>query len=138
MKGVEDVYSDNKLIAAVYRKNIPVEEIKFLTNDENLFQVGIHNRKIGISLSPHIHKIKKPIVINSIQEILYVVKGKIRVTLYNDEGKVIKRKILTNGDSILFISGGHGVDFIKNSRIFEVKQGPYAGVTHAKFFFKKL
>lgn len=135
MKGVEEVLIKDKLVAVIYRKNIPVEGVKFLTRDENSFQVGIHNRKKGVNLSPHIHRIDKPVVIDSIQEILYVVEGRIRVTLYSDKGKVIKRKTLTSGDSILFISGGHGVNFLENSRIFEVKQGPYPGATHAKLFF---
>ncbi len=136
MKGVEKVFSKDKLVAVIYRSNIPVKGVKFLTGDGNPLQVGIHQREKGVRLSPHIHKLDNPITINSIQEILYVVEGKIKVTLYNDKGIVLKTKLLGRGDSILFVSGGHGVDFLESSRIFEVKQGPYPGVTHAKIFLK--
>ena len=136
MKGIEEVFSKDKLVAIIYRKDIPVDGVRFLTDDNNPFQIGIHSRSKGIKLSPHIHKVDHSLVINSIQELLYVVSGKIRVTLYNYKGEIVGRKILTDGDSILFISEGHGVDFLENSRIFEIKQGPYPGITHAKIFFK--
>lgn len=136
MKGVEKVFLKDKLIAVTFRKNIRVDGVKFFTDAINPFQVGVHNRQRGIKLSPHVHKIDKPIVVDSIQEILYVIEGKIRVTLYTHKGQKIESKTLISGDSILFVSGGHGVDFLENSRIFEVKQGPYPGTTHAKVFFK--
>lgn len=137
MKGVEKVLIKDKLVAIIYRKNILVKGVKFLTSDENPFQVGIHSRQKGINLSPHIHKIDKPLVIDTIQEILYVVEGKIRVTLYSANGTIIKKKVLAAGDSVLFISEGHGVDFLADSRIFEVKQGPYPGVIHSKIYFSR-
>lgn len=136
MKGIEEVFSKDKLVAIIYRKDIPVDGVRFLTDDNNPFQIGIHSRLKGIKLSPHIHKVDHSFVINSIQELLYVVSGKIRVTFYSHKGEIVGRKILTDGDSVLFISEGHGVDFLENSRIFEIKQGPYPGITHAKIFFK--
>ncbi len=134
MSGVEKIYEKKKLIAIVYRKTIPVDGVKFLTDKSNPFQVGIHSRKKGTSLPPHVHKIEKPLTIKSIQEILYIVSGKVKVSLYGTNGKKIKSKTLLSGDSILLVSGGHGVEFLESSRIFEVKQGPYPGATKAKAF----
>ncbi len=135
MKGVEEVYKDKKLIAIVFRKDIKVDSVKFLTPEDNNFQIGIHNREKDLKLPPHIHKIGKNIKIDSVQEMLYLVWGKIRVNLYSKSGKVFSKKILTSGDSILLISEGHGVDFLEDSRIFEVKQGPYLGAVNAKTYF---
>lgn len=136
MKNVEKVKEDEKLIAVIFRKNITADGVKFLTEESNPFQVGIHSRKKGTNLPPHVHKIEKPLTIKSIQEILYIVSGKVKVSLYGTKGKKIKSKTLLSGDSILLVSGGHGVDFLESSRIFEVKQGPYPGATHAKIFLK--
>lgn len=136
MKGVEEVYLDKKLIAIVFRKNIKVGNVKFLTPENNNFQIGIHSRPKSLKLPPHIHKIDKNIKIDSVQEMLYLVSGKIRVNLYSRTGGVFSKKILTPGDSILLISEGHGVDFLEDSRIFEVKQGPYMGALNAKIYFK--
>ena len=134
MKNVEKVTEGKKLIAVIFRKNIAVDGVKFLTDKSNPFQLGIHSRKKGTALPPHVHKIEKPLTIKSIQEILYVVSGKVKVSLYGTNGKKIKSKTLLSGDSILLVSGGHGVDFLESSRIFEVKQGPYPGATKAKTF----
>ena len=134
MKNTEKILDGKDLIALIFRKNLKVEGVRFLTAEDNPFQVGIHNRQKGIHLAPHVHKIEKPLIINSIQEILYVVEGKIRVLLFSKKGKKITSKILSPGDSILLVSGGHGLDFLEKSRIFEVKQGPYPGFDHAKSF----
>lgn len=134
MKNTEKILYGKTLIAIIFRKNIKVEGVKFLTDETNPFQVGIHNRQKGVHLAPHVHRLDKPLIINSVQEILYIVEGKIRISLYSTNGKKIVTKILSSGDSILLVSGGHGLDFIENSRIFEIKQGPYPGSDHAKAF----
>lgn len=134
MKGIESVINGRKTLAVVFRNNLKVKELQFFTHDDNDLQVGIHARKKGIKLIPHIHEIKKPLRVKSIQEVLYIEKGKVRVTIYTDSGSVISKKILLKGDSILLISGGHAVDFLENSRIFEVKQGPYSSTVHSKIY----
>lgn len=136
MKGIEEVYSGKKLVAVVYRSNIPVEGVKFLTPPDNHFQIGLHSRQKGLQLPPHVHKTNNSLKVDSMQEVLYVVEGKIRVNLYSQKGQLLKRKTLSSGDSILLASQGHGVDFLENSRIFEVKQGPYLGAAQAKVYFK--
>lgn len=135
MKNIEKVENSKKLIALIFRNNIKVDGVKFLTDEKNPFQIGIHSRKKGVKLSPHVHRLDKPLTIKSIQEILYVVDGKIRVTLFTEKGKKITRKTLSPGDSILIISGGHGVDFLDDAKILELKQGPYPGPSKAKYFF---
>lgn len=137
MKGLEKVLFKGKLVALIFRKNIAVDGVKFLTEESNPFQIGLHNRQKGVKLSPHIHKISKPIVVREIQELLYILSGKIRVTLYNSKGGKIAKKTLIDGDSILLLSQGHGVDFLETSKIFEVKQGPYPGTANAKLYFKQ-
>ena len=42
------------------------------------------------------------------------------------KGKDIKKdKILYKGDIIILFKGGHGFKFYKNTKIIEIKQGPY-------------
>jgi hypothetical protein len=36
------------------------------------------------------------------------------------------------GDTILLIAGGHGFDILEDSKIIEVKQGPYEGAEQDK------
>jgi hypothetical protein len=136
MAGVEKVFQGKKLIAIIFRGRLKVKNIEFFTDPSNPFQIGAHNRKKGVKLNPHIHHIEKPLTINSIQEWLFVTKGKIKVTLYEKSGKITNRKTLKSGDSILLMEGGHGVDLLEDSQIFEIKQGPFLNSHHSKIFFK--
>lgn len=137
MKGLEKFFSNKKLIALVFRNSINIEGVNFLTDANNPFQIGLHNRKKGIKLTPHIHKIEKPLKIDHIQELLYVQKGKIKVNFYTKEGKRLKSVILNRDDAVLILNTGHGVDIIKDAKIFQVKQGPFPGTEHAKIYLKK-
>lgn len=134
MQGVEIVNSKKTTVGIVFRRFIKVSGIKFLTEDANPFQVGIHERKKGVNLVPHIHNLSSPLRINEIQEILFIQKGKIRVTFYTAGKKLLARKILTAGDAVLIMREAHQVDFLEDSRIFEVKQGPYPGAKKAKTY----
>ncbi len=135
MRGVEKIHYKKNIIAIVFRRYLSVVDLKFFTNDRNPLQVGIHQRKSGIRLSPHIHRLDNPQIIREVQEVLIVQEGKIRVTLYTKSGKIIGKKILHQGDSILLMKEGHGVDLLEKSKIFEIKQGPYPGTHHAKIYF---
>jgi hypothetical protein len=55
----------------------------------------------------------------------------VKVAFY-DDGEKIKTTILNMGDTILLISGGHGFDMLEDSKIIEVKQGPYGGMEQDK------
>lgn len=137
MKGLEKIYREKKLVAVVFRRSINIEGVRFLTDASNPFQVGLHNRKKGVKLTPHIHKIASPLKITQIQELLYVQKGKIRVNLYTKKGESIRSMILAENDAVLVLDIGHGVDILTDAKIFQVKQGPFPGTEHAKIYFKK-
>mgnify|MGYP001569458735 CR=1 FL=1 len=132
--GIEPIYYQKKEVACVYRKTITVKNIRFLTTPDNAFQIGIHDRKLPIKLSPHTHNCPKPLSIPEIQELLFVIKGKIRIRIVTDTKKLIAKKLLSEGDAVLFKSQAHGVEFLGNARVFEVKQGPYPGDAHAKHY----
>lgn len=130
---VEIIKKGKSVLAIIVRGDIKEKGVKFFTPHDYPFQIGFHNRKKGIILKPHYHPIQN-FNIKSSQEVLYVLLGSIKVDLYGINNKIFKSIILQTGDSILFVSGGHGVKFLKNSKVFEVKQGPYFGDKKAKIF----
>lgn len=137
MKGVEDIFYRKKLIAIVYRHDIPLDEgVQFLTAPDNPFQIGMHLAPKGKIMKPHFHRLDTALTIETIEELLMVVTGSIAVSLYNKKGEVIERKILNPGDSILLMHEGHGVEVLEDTKIFEVKQGPYPGALNAKLYLK--
>lgn len=134
IRGIEPIMHQKKEIACVYRRTVPVDGIRFFTTEDNAFQIGIHDRKKPIKLPAHIHTCPKPLTIFEIQEVLFVIKGQIRVTMVSDTNTVIAKKLLSSGDAILLRSQAHSVEFLGNARVFEIKQGPYPGDNHAKHY----
>jgi hypothetical protein len=65
--------------------------------------------------------------VSQTQEVLYIRKGKVQITLYDNEHVFLSEKILVTGDVILLASGGHALKMLEDSEIIEVKQGPYSG-----------
>jgi len=79
----------------------------------------------GYEVKPHHHnEIKKTNVANP--EFLYIVLGKVEVTIY-DGNEVVKKILLTGGDALLQLKGGHGFKMQKATKLIELKQGPYYG-----------
>ena len=61
------------------------------------------------------------------QETLFIRKGKVRVDFYTEQREYRTSRILSPGDVILLIAGGHGFEVLEELNMVEVKQGPYAG-----------
>ena len=99
--------------------------IKFFTPDANALQAGQHSYPKGKTINAHRHCEVKIERNETMQEVLYVTKGKLKVNLYTDEGKKLTDKILTPGDMIVLIAGGHGFEMLEDTDFVEIKQGPY-------------
>lgn len=123
-------------VALIVRAGYPIDNLEFFTNDQDPLQVGIHNKPAGVSLAPHIH-LSNTKVISEIQEVLYLIEGKVKVTYYTIDGDVIDSAILEKGDALIHFRMGHGFEILEPARIFEVKQGPYPGTQHAKIYLDK-
>ena len=123
---IEEIQWEGRVLALILRKDVEPEGVRFFTREENSLQLGILQHKGGLEIRTHIHR-NHAKIIEDVQEILHVEYGKIEANFYSDSGKRIGSKILNPGDTILLISGGHGFKILEDSRIIEVKQGPYPG-----------
>jgi hypothetical protein len=125
---IEKIEINGKIVAMIIRKNLEIKEnTKFLTPDNYPLQLGFLSHKKGDVIKPHVHKkIKR--TINITQEIMYIEKGKVRIDFYSSNNKKIKSSVLTEGDIIIFDDCGHGFEMLEDTKIIEVKQGPYMGV----------
>jgi hypothetical protein len=128
---IERIEYHGKLFALVVRANYEPEGINFITSPDNPLQLAILMHKQDSQIKPHIHR-NFPKTINEVQEVLHIEYGKIEAKFYESKGKKIGSTILNSGDTILLLSGGHGFDIIEDSKIIEVKQGPYQGVEEDK------
>lgn len=135
MDSPEIIREKKNILAIVFRKGVGGDPgVQFYTPPEAPFQAGIHKRDGGITLPPHIHRMDTPLTITSIQEVLFVMSGAIRVRLYTPKGVLHTSVDLRGGESILLMNGGHGVEFLKKTTLLEIKQGPYRGSHNAKIF----
>lgn len=84
----------------------------------------------GYKVEPHAH-LPQLRTTNETQEILVVLTGTIHVDFYRTrphrDGEWVCRRVLTAGDFVALLHGGHGVQVIADARILEVKTGPYFG-----------
>lgn len=123
---VEEIQWNGKILALVLRSGYEEKGVNFITPPENPLQLGVLIHQQGTKIKPHIHKnIQK--TINEIQEVLHIEYGKVEVEFYQSEGRKVATTILNSCDTILLLSGGHGFNILEDSKIVEVKQGPYHG-----------
>jgi len=104
------------------------EGLNFFSLESEFVQVGVWGYNKGKTLSPHKHN-KLTRVVDYTQEVLFIRRGAIVVTVYNDKKETIAEHALTKGDIAILLSGGHGYLITEEgTQVLEVKNGPYAGV----------
>lgn len=122
---------------ALVGKRVQVDGIKFLTEPRDSFQVGIMERPKGYEVKPHRHP-DRSITVQSVSEFFYVESGMVRLTMFDDAWNAVAKEEIGAGEFALILSGGHGVEFLEDTRIHEVKQGPYPGDKESKEFFRPI
>jgi|SRR3989344_683716 len=127
----EFVRVDNDLLALVVRHDFVPEKLSFPTPENFGLQLGIHSRKRGDVVEAHGHVPFENLAIAA-QEFFYVVTGKVEVDVFH-RGKKHSTIVLGVGDMIL-LNCAHGMRFSQDSRIVEIKQGPYRGKDVEKEF----
>lgn len=128
------IKSKGKIIAIVFKKSLRAKGVKFLTPVDYTLQLGLLEHPKGKILDDHIHNPKIKYWVDTTQEFLYIEKGKVIVKLFNDDWHLVGKEILSAGDFILHVSGGHGFEVLEKCRMIEVKQGPYPGEEKAKIY----
>lgn len=123
---IEKVEHGGKLFAIILRSGFEMEGVNFFTPKDNPLQLGMLKYGKGTEIRPHIHKtsIRE---ISKIQEVLHIMYGKIEASFYETTGGKVGSSILNAGDTVLLLEGGHGFKVLENSKILEIKQGPYLG-----------
>lgn len=128
---IEKIEWQGKTLALILRDSFDTEGVNFVTPADSPLQLGVIRHPLGFTIKPHVHKATTK-TIASIQEVLLVQYGRVRVGFYNDSGEQVKTAVLNRGDTILLIAGGHGFEMLEDCKMVEVKQGPYEGVDQDK------
>ena len=132
MEKNEKIMAEGKILAVVVRKDTLLEGVNFFTPQDFSQQLGLLVHEKGKKIKAHRHKqIKREITLT--QEVLVVLEGKVKIDLYNENLEKIKTVIISDGDTILLAEGAHSIEIMEDSRIIEVKQGPYAGMDDKEY-----
>ena len=123
---IKQIKDGGELLAIIIPNEFKSSGIKFFTPDNYSQQLAYMNHPAGKGIEPHIHNQVTREVHNT-QEVLFIKKGKLRVDFYDSERRYLESWILSSGDVILLVSGGHGFQVLEEVEMIEVKQGPYMG-----------
>lgn len=128
-KFLEQIIVDQQVLAMIVRSRFSVSsEVHFFTQPEDSLQVALHDRAKNTIIKAHLDECL-PRSIDVIQEILYLIEGKVEVDFFSNEGKLLETQVLEKGDTLIQMSGGHGFRMIEAARFLEIKQGPYLDIT---------
>ena len=134
MQAIERIDDGGRPLAVILRADYEPASIEFLTSDDQSLQLGVMRRPRGYVIAPHIHKPAKRTV-EYTYEVLFIVRGRVEVTFFNERRAVVTKRELRQGDCVMLMTGGHGFRVLEDCKMIEVKQGPYAGTDFDKFRF---
>ena len=134
--GVELVERAGKAYALILRHSATsTEKYNFLTDSQGPLQLGMNFYKQGETIKAHYH-LPRRIETNQVQEFLLIGAGRATLTLFDaDDQSPFTTLQLETGDMVLLLSGGHGLQIQEDTKIVEIKQGPYDGKSKDKVVF---
>ena len=105
-----------KIVGIIFRLNKTKKNRTDISPEKEYLQFSAQKLKTNAIVRPHIHKkiLRKT---NITQEIWIVVQGKILITVYDTDKKILKKTFLQNGDLFILFRGGHTFKVKKKNNI---------------------
>lgn len=124
----EKIVNGDLVLAIIVRTNDWESGLNFVSSDEDYQQVGLWTYDQGKKLAPHTHLTTRRVVLHT-QEVVIIKEGRVRADIYTEKEEYLKSVELGEGDIIILLNGGHGYEILEdNTKVIEVKNGPYVGV----------
>jgi cupin fold WbuC family metalloprotein len=134
---MEKIYSKldkNILLHTIHRLSDTGEKRIDLCPEEEYLQVSTFRLKEGKTFRPHRH-ITCEKTVDITQESWVIIRGKVKVFLYDIDKTLLTEKILTQGDCTITFRGGHNYLCLEDDTlVYECKTGPYYGQEKDKEF----
>ena len=104
--------------------------------EDQFIQLATLRMDKGKTFRPHKHIWKpspKPTVIA--QESWVVIKGSVRIFMYDIDDSLIREEVIKQGDCSMTFEGGHTYEILEDDTVvYEYKTGPYTGQKNDKVF----
>lgn len=127
---IEDL--DGSLLAMILRdqsiKSVE-DDVNFVTHPCDGIQVGFVRHAANHRIAPHKHAPALPIQ-PTCTEVIAVRSGRLQVFFYPviaTGPNYCQTRVLSPGDVMVHLAGGHGFLFLDDASLLEVKRGPYIG-----------
>jgi len=132
MKKIYSNIEPNTLLHIIYRAD-DIDGRTDIAPEEEFLQLASLKLKKNTSFSPHKHIYKKGCEKIIAQESWVVIKGKVKVIMYDLDDTIIINSILNPGDCSMTFRGGHNyVALEDDTLVYEYKTGPYTGKENDK------
>ncbi|MFH1094260.1 MAG: hypothetical protein V1739_08965 [Candidatus Omnitrophota bacterium] len=119
---------ENRLVGAVVKANhVPFDKLQKFSAMPDPIQFNSFYKDKGMRGTKLYHppvQGESPFKDQPRQEVLFILKGKVRVKFSTVENIDVAEEILEAGDAVLFTEG-HVVEFLEDTVFLEAKQGPY-------------
>lgn len=123
---IEKIYNSTDVLAIIIRNSYDKCGISFVTPNDYSQQLAYMHHPKGHVIVPHVHNpVKREIFYT--KEVLVIKEGKLRCDFYSDEREYLRSTVVSTGDVLLLVSGGHGFECLTDVKMVEIKQGPYTG-----------
>jgi hypothetical protein len=133
MNGIEWIRDGEAILSVVIRSLASADKTSFITPDYFTQQAGFVVYPAGGEIVNHTHKMI-PRHLTGTPETLFIRKGKLLARFYNSDRELKGETVVTAGDILMLVSGGHGFTVIEDAVLFEIKQGPYTGLDEKERF----
>jgi len=108
-----------------------------MTSDNEFIQAAFKRDAKGMTYDAHYH-IQNERKFSHTQEVWVIMKGRVRVTLYDIDQSYLDTLELVEGSCIITMHGGHAYEIMEDDTIwFEFKNGPYQGRENDKRMIEK-
>jgi len=129
---MEVVKDGDTILAIICRDGDWKPGLDFVTPDGFFIQAGCWQYPAGKILPAHRHKPHRRVA-DKTQEVTYVKRGRIKVSLYDKAGMPVREVVLAAGDFAVLAEGGHGYEILEDdTQVLEVKNGPFVTVEDDK------
>lgn len=119
----------------IYRKRDFKNGRVDLVNADNFLQCSALKLHKDVTFRPHRHIPRTRTLDIVAQEAWIVIEGKVKCFYYDIDDSPLATTILNAGDVSITLGGGHTFEILENdTKVFEIKSGPYEGQKLDKVF----
>lgn len=123
---VETIEMNGTKYAEIIWADTRVNQTTFFSPPESSFQFGLLAHGAGFVEPPHFHA-PTTRTIADLQQMFVVQFGVVEVSLFDDDGRLLRTVVLRQGDAIVLVHGVHSIRVLETMQCISVKQGPFLG-----------